>query len=55
MRSEDRVEDDKKVEDRQRLELTTYRVWCANETSTAIEAWYEKGPEIEYLKLWHNF
>ena len=51
MRSEDRVEDDKKVEDRQRLELTTYRVWSENETSMAIEAWYEICSKIEYLML----
>ena len=51
MRSEDRVEDDKKVEDRQRLELTTYRVWSENETSMVIEAWYEICSKIEYLML----
>ena len=51
MRSEDRVEDDKKVEDRQRLELTTYRVWSENETSMAIKDWYEFGSKIEYLML----
>ena len=51
MRSEDRVEDDKKVEDRQRLELTTYRVWSENETSMAIEGCYQKYSKIEYLML----
>ena len=48
-RSEDWVEDDKKVEDSPRLELTTYRVWSENETSMAIEDWYEFGFKIEYL------
>ena len=51
MRSEDRVEDDKKVKDWQRFELTTYMVWSENETSMAIEACYGIWSKIEYLMV----